>query len=130
MQPDTALLAIAGTFVLVVGIIAGAYFLFIVRPEGSEQDKIRRRLKADAGPAPDRLKLLRAAKSTQVSSIAALRGILGKAGGTTGNLQRLLSQAGMDMSVGTLVLMMLCFGAVAFLLVQWTARVVWLSGIG
>lgn len=129
MPFDTALLAIGGTFVLVIAIIAGAYFLFIVRPEGQEQQQIRRRLKTDAGVAPDRLKLLRGVKNTQLSSIGALRAVLERTGGLTGVLQRLISQAGLDITVGTLVLLILCLAAASFVLTIWMTRMVWMAAV-
>jgi tight adherence protein B len=126
---DTALIAIGGTFLLVIAIIFGAYMLFIVRPEGQEQQQVRRRLKADAGPAPDRLKLLRAVKGSPVSGIGALRAVLERTGGLTGTLQRLIAQAGLDMTVGTLVLLILCCAAGGFVLVIWMTRMVVMAGI-
>jgi tight adherence protein B len=126
---DTALLAIGGTFVLVLAIIFGAYFLFIVRPEGQEQQQVRRRLKAEAGVAPDRLKLLRAVKGSQLSSIGAVRAVLERTGGLTGTLQRLLSQAGLDLTVGTLVLLILCCAAAGFVLTIWMTRMVVMAAI-
>ena len=57
--------------------------------------------------SPDRLKLLRAVKDTRLSNIGALRAVLERTGGFTGSLQRLISQSGLDISVGTLVLLTL-----------------------
>jgi len=114
MQGSVALYAIAGTFAVVIAIILGAYFLFIVRPEDHEQQHLRKRLKGDAGPAPDRLKLLRGVKDSHLSGIGALRTVLGRAGGLTGRMQQLISQAGLDMSVGTLLLLILSAGAFGF----------------
>jgi tight adherence protein B len=114
MAADVALYAIAGTFAVVIAIILGAYFLFIVRPEDQEQQQLRKRLKGDAGPAPDRLKLLRGVKDNSLSSIGAVRSVLLKTGGLTGALERLISQAGLDMSVSTLLLMILAAGAAGF----------------
>ena len=122
MSGDVALYAIGGTFAVVIAIILGTYFLFIVRPEDQEQQQIRKRLKGDAGPAPDRLKLLRGVKDNSLSSIGGLRTVLEHAGGFSGAMQRLISQAGLDISVGTLLLLILCAGAAGFTITFWITR--------
>jgi tight adherence protein B len=114
MPTDVALYAIAGTFAVVIAIIVGAYFLFIVRPEDQEQQQIRKRLKGEAGPAPDRLKLLRSVKGNSLSSVGAFRTVLERTGGFSGPLQRLIAQAGLDLSVSTLLLLILVAGAAGF----------------
>jgi len=95
-------IVVAGVFVLVLGIVFGAYFLLIVRPEQQESGALRRRLR---GNRP-RITKTEIGKSEEVlSSVGALDTVLRRWSGVSAPLQQLLERSGLRLSVGALVLM-------------------------
>ena len=95
------MLIVLTTFLLVLGIILGAYWVFIVRPEDTSQRALRRRLrvnkKAAVTPA-----LLR--KFQPLSQVSALDRVLRRSGSMIDPLSRQIQRAGMSATVGTIML--------------------------
>jgi tight adherence protein B len=91
----------AAVFALVIAIIFGGYWMAIVRPETGERQSIRQRLRA-----PRKSRLLKKLEKEQekLSSVGGVDAVLGRLEGLSTPLQRLISQSGMQMTVGTLVL--------------------------
>lgn len=103
---------VALTFVLVMAIVGGSYWAFIDRPESQEASSLRRRLRKGLEPgklpkalfnAPDRL-----------SDVSAFDRLLHRIGRPVTPLQRMISQAGMNVTVATVLLSCGVVGIVVF----------------
>ncbi len=107
---------IAGTFVGILGVVFGLYWVFVLRAETQTSSNLRKRLKASlASPALRRFGLTR--KERPLSNVAALNTALVRASSLTGGLQRLIQQADSSMTVGMFVLMTGSAAGLAFLAV-------------
>ena len=99
------------TFVLVCGIIGAAYYFLVLKPEQDEQSALRKRLKSSLpggkGKATAQAGLLK--EDTPFSNIPAVNTLLNTLGSLSGPAQRLIDRAGVDITVGTLMLMALYF---------------------
>ena len=95
-------LVVIGVFVAVLGIVLGSYWLLIVRPEQEQSGAVRRRLrkgrtqiaKAEIGKAEERL-----------STVDLLDTALQRWSSLSAPLKQLLERAGLQMTVGVLVLL-------------------------
>jgi tight adherence protein B len=107
------------TFVFVLFVILGAYVAFVVRPEGDERSKLLTRLgrfratersvKAEGLERhPDRL-----------SDVQAVQSMLSRAKGLSDPLERFVTQSGLNITVGTLVMASVLVSAVGYLIVEW-----------
>src|SRR4051794_29444853 len=112
MLPNEVLL----TFVLVLGIIGAIYYAAILRPEQEQQGALRRRLKTGVTSVKAIAGGLRR-QDSPLSSIPAINQILGSSAGVSGPLRRLLDRSGLEITVGTLILLCLCGGVAGYLLV-------------
>ena len=120
------LFPVVGTFALVAVIIIAAYFLLILKPEQDEQSSLRRRMKSASIAKVSSLGgLLK--EDTPLSTIPFVRSILASANAVTGPTQRLIDRSGLKLTVATLLLMCLCAGMAAFLLVQSVTHFVYLA---
>lgn len=106
-----------GTFVVIVALITGLYWLFVVRLDQAEGAELQKRLKQSAqAAAPQKLsRLLKPLE--QFSSVGSLNVVLARIGGLTGPIQRDITQAGLKVSVSTLLLSAISLAAVAYLIV-------------
>jgi len=95
------------TFGLVLAIFGGVYWLIVLRPQGAEQAALRRRLKLGrtgvTARAATNAGIVR--EKTPLSDIAILDSVLGAADRISSPARRLLDTAGINATVGTLVLM-------------------------
>lgn len=111
-------MAIVGlTFVVILGIVLGAYFLFVVRPEDDERTKMLRRAKV-AAPGTAAVSQLERPKS-RLSGVGAIESLLSRAHGVSGPLEKLVSQSGLKITVGTLVMASILAALGGYLLVKW-----------
>src|SRR5436190_1127899 len=98
-------------FVAILAIIVGPYWLLVVRPEEEEDRALKKRLKVpravmrSAGFVKTREKL---------SSVAALDAALTRSAHLVEPLNRLITRAGLSVTVGTIVLATVFCFAVAF----------------
>lgn len=93
-----------GTFLVVLLAILGVYWVAIGRPEETEQEALRRRLKSENPQrAKARVRLLKEAEA--LSKIASLDKTLHVAGALTVPLARFLASSGLSVTVGAFVLM-------------------------
>src|SRR5256885_256519 len=92
------------TFVGVVAIIVGAYWLFIGSQESREQAALHRRLKGDR-KSTLRAKVSVAREVQPLSNIGPLETVLGRFGSVSTPIQRLLSEADVNLTAGAFVLM-------------------------
>jgi len=89
------------TFLLVLGIILGTYWLLVVRHEDTSQRALRKRLRVTRKSAVNPELLRRAKPLSQVSSLDRL---LRRSGLVAGPLARQIQHAGMNSTVGTIML--------------------------
>jgi tight adherence protein B len=106
------------TFCLVLGIIFGGYCAFVLRPETREQAALRKRLRGSivAGSAPVGT-LERPAE--RLSGVQALNVVLSRTSGLSGQLERMITQSGLKVTVGTLLLASAFLACVSYLVVKW-----------
>ncbi|MQA28835.1 MAG: hypothetical protein GEU82_03205 [Luteitalea sp.] len=105
------------TFVLVVALITGLYWLFVGRIEHAEGVQLRKRLQQSAvTAAPKKSRLLNPLE--QFSSIAVLNASLRKIGRISQPLQTDINQAGLTISVSTMLLSALSLAAASYLVVR------------
>lgn len=113
-------MAIVGlTFLLILGIVLGAYFVFVVRPESGDRSKLLGRLGRNSivtgllkpGDLEER--------TDRLSDVRAVQNMLSRAKGVSGPLERLVTQSGLKITVGTLVIASLLAACAGFLLVKW-----------
>jgi len=93
--------AAAIIFALVLAIVVGAYWMFIVWPEQVAEQKVRARLKGQPSTAI-RTSLLKARE--RLSSIGSLDTTLSKSGDALAPISDLVSRSGLKTTVGTVIL--------------------------
>ena len=120
------MVAVLFTFVLVLGIVLGMYWLLVVRPETREASALRKRLKATPASVARRTGLLEQAPA-RLSQVGFLNAALERASGLSGPLERMVSQSGLRITVGVLVLLSVLSGFLAMLLVQRLTHQNWLG---
>jgi tight adherence protein B len=109
---------VAFTFVLVVGIVLGVYYWFIVRPESEDRLKLVGRLsQASDKPVAKTAQLER--PEERLSNVRAVAAVLSRAKGISGPVERLVTQSGVQMTVGTLLMACAVAASVGYLLVKW-----------
>jgi tight adherence protein B len=89
------------TFAICFTVIYSAYWAFVVRPEEQVVGVVRRRLKKDHVRQVARSELLKQVRA--MSSIAAVDALLQRTRSRTESLQILIEQAGLKITVGTLL---------------------------
>lgn len=111
---------VLGTFGVMFGLIVGAYWLFVLRVDQAEGAALRKRLKADRAPAVQRdFRILKPAE--KLSGVVTLNNVLTQMGRITDPLQRSLNQAGMKITVATLLLSAGVLALASFLAVSYVA---------
>jgi tight adherence protein B len=112
------MLIVGGVFAAVLAIVLGAYWFFVLQPEQSEEHALRKRLHVDSLPAnmPKRLRLTN--KDQKLSEMSAFNAALLRASRITNPLQRSLTQAGMETTVGTIFLAAGCLALGAYVVVR------------
>src|SRR5262245_23875713 len=109
-------LVVLGTFIAVLGIVFGAYVLLVVRPEQQQSGAVRRRLRAT------RTRVAKAdiGKSAEpLSTVGLLDTLLQRWSGLSAPLKLLIERAGLQMSVGALVLLSVFVGVVTASVWMW-----------
>jgi tight adherence protein B len=91
-------------FVAVLALVLGSYWLFVLRPEESEETALKRRLRPDgAGLAnPKKIRILKPVE--HLSHVSVLDRVLARMSRITAPLQRDITQAGLKITVGMLIL--------------------------
>lgn len=94
---------VAVTFFAILGLVLGAYWLFVLRLEQSDESALRKRLQPNpVSTASKGVRLLKPIE--QLSNVGHLNTALGRMNRFTAPLQRDITQAGLTMTVGTLLL--------------------------
>jgi tight adherence protein B len=108
---------VLATFALMFGLIVGAYWVFVLRVDQAEGAALRKRLKAERTPIVQRdFKILKPAE--KLSGVVTLNNLLTQMGRVTDPLQRSLNQAGMKITVATLLLSAGVLAVATFLIVS------------
>ena len=95
-------------------LVTGIYWVVFERPETREQDKLRKRLRSSGGPKiAKRIDFVKQAE--KLSSVKSLDTALARITGIAGSLQRLIAQADMHITVGSLLLASACLFLAAWL---------------
>src|SRR5262245_49200527 len=106
------------TFIFVLVVILGAYFVFVVRPEGDERSRLLKRL----GKFRTTERLVKPGELERpidrLSDVQALQSMLSRANGLSGALERLVAQSGLNITVGTLALASVLLAAMGYLVVK------------
>src|SRR5262245_52801407 len=107
------------TFIFVLLGILGTYFLFVVRPEADERSRLLKRLgkfrAIERSAKPGDLER----PIGRLSDVQALQSMLSRANGLSGPLERFVTQSGLRVTVGTLLLASVLLAAIGYLVVQW-----------
>jgi tight adherence protein B len=109
---------VAFTFIVVLGIVLGAYFALIVRPESFERSTLLRRLGAKSGAAAAKAIQLERPQE-RLSNVRAVQVMLSRATGVSGPLDRLVTQSGLKITVGTLIMTSVLGAVLGYALVKW-----------
>jgi tight adherence protein B len=105
------------TFVAITALILGIYWMFVARVEQAEDADLQKRLSPDpVASIPKKLRLLKPVE--QLSHMRQLNSALGQVGRLSAPLQRDIMQAGLNMTVGTLLLSAACFAVFGYFVVQ------------
>ena len=113
-------------FVGILGLFIGAYWLFILRPEGDAERALARRLSPKAKVAAvARQSLLR--RIAPRSRVPALERTFERFAGVVRPLERLLERSGLRLTVGQLVLGCMFAAALSFLVVMQLTKAPWIA---
>jgi tight adherence protein B len=99
----------AAVFALVLAIVFGGYWMAVVRPETGERQSIRQRLRA---PRKNRLLKKLEKEQEKLSAVGGVDAVLMRMDKLSTPLQHVIAQSGLQMTVGTLVLMSIFLGLV------------------
>jgi tight adherence protein B len=106
------------TFVLILAIVLGAYYLFVVRPEADDRSRVLRRLRRPEAKSqllkPGELER----QTDRLSDVQAIQAMLSRAKGFSGPLDRLIAQSGLKITVGTLMMAAILLGCVGYMVVK------------
>jgi tight adherence protein B len=106
---------VLSTFVLILSIVLGAYYAFVVRPERGEKSKLLGRL-----ATPNKTSALLKAgdlerPADRLSDVRAIQAMLSRAA-LSGRIERMIHQADVPITVGALVLASMLLGCVGYLM--------------
>jgi tight adherence protein B len=117
---------VALTFLVVLAIVLGAYFALVVRAETFERSKLLGRLgKTGKSGVLKVAQLERPAE--RLSRVQAVDMVLSRARGVSGPLERLVTQSGLNITVGTLVMASLLAAVFGYALVKWLTYYTYLA---
>jgi tight adherence protein B len=118
------------TFVVIVVVVLGIYWILIERPESREQGELRKRLRGTLGPkAAKRIDFVKQAE--KLSAVKSFDALLGRSSALAGSLQSQITRADMKMSVASLLLASACLFLGAWLVIGWLTRLPWFGfGVG
>jgi tight adherence protein B len=109
---------VALTFIVVLGIVVGAYFALVVRPESSDRAKLLGRLgRTRSAGVVKSAQLERPAD--RLSGVRTVQLVLSRMQGLSGPLDRLVTQSGLKMTVGTLMMACVLAALTGYGLVKW-----------
>jgi tight adherence protein B len=109
---------VVATFVGILSIVIGAYWVFVVRLDQSEEAALRKRLRPEpAAIIPKRFEILKPIE--QLSSLSRVNEILRQMTRVSAPLQRDITQAGLNFTVSTLLLSSGCMALAVYLIASY-----------
>ena len=105
------------TFVGIFGIVFGIYWALVLRPEQAEQTALRHRLRGSKPAGRGGVTHLEK-ETPRLSHVKGLEAVLARAAGLSRPLEQLITQSGVNMSVGTLVMASLLLPMLTYLIVE------------
>jgi tight adherence protein B len=118
------MLILAITFIGILALVVGAYWIVVVVPEGRTQSALRRRLKSD-DPGKARIRLLK--DPDVLSNIDGFNLLLSRLGTLSTPLKVSLDQADLPLTVGRFLLLSICCFFAATLTVNSYIGIWWLG---
>ena len=116
----------AVVFLVVLGIVMGVFYTVIQRPEDESRDTVKRRLAGESGAKPrKRVSLLRGDKD--VTSFALLDRLANRLPKIRTYLATKIQHAGLEITVGALLLLCLVSGLVAYVLAIMIVGYQWIA---
>jgi tight adherence protein B len=116
----------ASTFIGVMVLVTGIYWLMFERSEARDQAKLHKRLRAAGGPkAARKIRFVRDAE--KLSAVYGLDLALTRANKVSGALRQLLTRADVKLTVGGLLLASGCLFLGAWFVIGWITRLQWLG---
>ena len=114
---------IAVVFLVVLGIVCGAYWMFVLLPEDDARRRLHRRLKGGSDKTRARRHSVLKKEPEDTVKLEVLEAVLNRAGGKLQPLRRLVDQSGVRVTISALVLTSGCLLLFTLLLVfSLTAR--------
>ena len=108
------------TFIVVLAIVLGPYWLLVVRPERQAQLAVLGRLKVGRKPAVVKTELIKAAE--RLSAIPSVDAALSRSRDALGPVERLLTQANSDMTVAAFLSLCAMLAMTTLAIVMWFTR--------
>jgi tight adherence protein B len=109
---------VVATFVGILTIVLGAYWAFVVRFEQADEAALRKRLRPQATKQGKEKQLGLLKPLQQLSNVEQFNAVLGRMGHFVGPLQRDITQSGVNITVGKLVLSSGCLALLVYLIVK------------
>jgi tight adherence protein B len=104
-------------FAIVVAIVLGAYWAFVVRPEDAESDAVRRRLRGRAVSTTVSAPVVKVEE--RLSALVPLEAVLSRSRGLVDPLGRLIAHSGVSVRIGTVVLTCVFAAVAGFAICMW-----------
>ena len=114
-----------GTFAAILGLVIVPYWLFVVRSEQDETRKLRKRMKVTVAKGPGRVDLMQSEQP--LSTVPAVATLLENIGFVTDPLRQKLLQAGLDVTVGVVLLGTVFAAFLAFAVVSFVTGSAWIG---
>jgi tight adherence protein B len=106
---------IVGTFVVILGLVYGLYWLFVEREDAGQHQALRKRLKRPTAKSVITAVLLK--ERDRLSDVGALDALLGTLGRFTDPMQRTIAQSGLNITVSTILLASACMAGLGYIAV-------------
>src|SRR5262245_38187520 len=107
---------VVASFALTLGLILGAYWVFIVRPERQAHDVVWKRLKLPGSSSRARTQLIKRAQ--QLSTVPAFDTLLSRGRGGLRPVELLIEQSGVRLTVGSFLMISGLCGVVPMFIFQ------------
>src|SRR5262249_38157079 len=115
------------TFVGVLILVVGIYWVMLERSETREQGQLRKRLRAVTNPRAAATRIDFVKQADRLSAVKGLDAILSRTQGLAGSLQRLIARADVQITVGGLLLSSGCLFLGAWLVIGWITHFYWVG---
>lgn len=114
------------TFLIVLAIVLGAYFALVVRQESFERTKLLGRLGKTSNAGTLKTTQLER-PAARLSGVRAVEMVLSRAQGVSGPIDRLVTQSGLNITAGTLMMASVLAAVIGYGLVKWLTYYTYLA---